>query len=233
MTTIIEKLETEIQKEPDQYLDPIYRTHWRTSNFGRCYRLQYWYRKGVEVTNPIDLKVLRIFRVGNLFHRDLQALLPAEEVEVEFTVEDVHGHADWVGATFVEDFKTVGTFPWKLMEKPGFDVVKEKSAYISQLMAYCYFFKKPLGILTFVHKDSYAMKSFEFRLDDHLEKVIDELTVLRLYWGKQSLPPARPRAYNFKGCSYCPFQGRCDKEEGNTAKDRAILAKPKKASALF
>ena len=232
MSSIIEKLEAEILKEPDQYADPVYREYWRTSNFGRCYRLQYWYRKGVEITNPIELRALKIFRVGNLFHRDLQSLLPKDRVEVAFKEEDVYGHADYVGDDYVEDFKTIGDFQWKLLNKKDADVERDKLQYIYQLMTYCYFLKKPRGILTFIHKDSYTIKSFEFKFADYEKMVRDELLTLRLYWDKQDTPPARPRAYNLKDCAYCNFQGKCDALEGNTAKERESLCRPSR-KALF
>jgi len=229
MSDIEQKLDTEILKEPDQYLDPIYRTHWRTSNFGRCYRMQWWYRKGVEMTNPIDLKVLKIFRVGNLFHADLQGLLNPATVEVEFDGGDVLGHADRVEDDYVEDFKTIGNFQWKLLLKCK-DIEKDKEAYIYQLMAYCYFFKKPRGILTFIHKDTYEMKSFEFLFADWEGRVMVELETLRRYWDSEVLPPAVPRAYGLKDCSYCSFQKECDITEGNTAKDREKNARPQRQS---
>jgi len=231
MSDIEKILEDEIAKEPDQYLDPIYRTHWRTSNFGRCYRLQWWYRKGIPMTNPIDAKVLKIFRVGNLFHHDLQQLLSADTVEVEFTVDDVHGHADRVERDYVEDFKTIGDFPWKLLQKVK-DIEKDKEAYIYQLMAYCYFLKRPKGILTFIHKDSYQMKSYEFLFADWEVRIMAELETLRRYWDADVLPEAKPRAYNFKECNYCPFQYECDVVEGNTAKDREKSARPERHSVF-
>jgi len=230
--SVQELLEQEILKEKDQYKDPIYRTHFRTSNFGRCYRMQYWYRQGEEVSNPIELKTLKTFRIGNLFHRDLQSLLEKEKTEVEFKAEDVFGHADHVGEDFVEDFKTVGTFPWKLMQNPKFNVDVDRESYILQLMAYCKFLGKPRGILTLINKDNYEMKTFEFKLEDWIDRVDHELFNLRGDWKRQELPYAIPRAYNRKDCNYCPFQFKCDKVEGNTAKERYELTKPQKAKVF-
>ena len=233
----IEKLiDREIMKEDDQYKKDIYRTHWRTSNFGRCYRMQFWYRQGIGVSNPIEMRALRIFRVGNMFHRDIQNLLPKDRVEVEFTDDnyEVHGHCDHVGDGYCEDFKTIGDWQWKLMNKKGFDVAKDKEAYIYQLMAYCLFFDMPLGRLTFIHKDSYSIRTFDFRLEDWQSDITTELENLRQYWKKGELPPAEPRAYGKKDCMYCPFQGSCDKFEGNTAKQRYELAtNPKTAKGVF
>ena len=227
----IEKLiEAEIKKEPDQYIDPKYRDYWRTSNFGRCYRMQYWYRQGVGVSNPIDIRALKIFRVGNMFHRDIQKLLAQDAIEIEFKSEEYHvlGHADHVGEDYVEDFKTIGDFQWKLMKNKNFDVIKDKEAYIYQLMAYCYFLNKDTGRLTFIHKDSYSIKTFDFKLSVWEPHVVRELDYLNNYWDLKELPPAIPRAYGCRDCSYCPFQDSCDNMEGNTAKDRFEATKPKK-----
>jgi len=232
MIDINKLIEDEILKEPDQYVDPKYRHCWRTSNFGRCYRMQYWYRQGVGVSNPIDMKALRIFRVGNMFHRDIQALLAQDAVEVEIHFDDVLGHADHVGDDYVEDFKTIGDFQWKLMNNKKFDVVSDKLAYIYQLMAYCYFLNKPVGRLTFIHKDTYSIRPFDFKLEDWKDAVENELATLRGYWDRKKLPPAIPRAYGCRDCSYCPFQDSCDNIEGNTAKDRFEATKPKKAKVF-
>jgi len=233
MIDIVKVIDDEILKKPDQYLDPKYRHCWRTSNFGRCYRYQYWYRKGVGMTNPIEQKALRIFRVGDMFHRDIQQFLPSESVEVEFHVDDVYGHCDHVGDGYCDDFKTVGNWAWQLMNKKGFDVIKDKEAYIYQLMAYCYFLEMPVGRLVFIHKDSYSIKTFEFKMEDWVDAVEDELTTLRAYWDKDGLPPAIPRAYGRKDCNYCAFQDSCDSVEKNTAKDRYELSNPKRKDKVF
>ncbi len=221
-------IEKQILRKPNQYIDPVYREYWRTSNFGRCYRMQYWYRKGEDVTNDIPMKSLKIFRIGDLFHKDIQQYLPQDQVEVEFKQGGVFGHADYVGDDFVEDFKTVGTFPWKLMQNPKFNVEKDKTNYILQLMAYCLFFEKPRGILTFINKDNYETKSYEFQYSDWASRVKDEIMALNVAWSEGTPPPAVPRAYNFKDCSYCPFQDKCDAVEGNTAKDRYEATRPQK-----
>ncbi len=226
--TIQEILEEEILKEEDQYLDPIYRSHWRTSNFGRCYRLQYWYREGGSMSNPVEMKTLKTFRVGNIFHQDLQSLLDPKKVEVEFKSQDVFGHADYVGEDFVEDFKTVGTFPWKLLLKEDFNVERDKESYCYQLMAYCFFLERPKGVLTFINKDNYDMRSFDIPFSSRWKtKVEGELAMLRNYWVAKELPPALPRAYNFKGCQYCPFEDKCNEVEGTTAKKRGDACRPK------
>ena len=219
-TDISKLLDKVISKEPDQYPDERYRSHWRGSNMGRCYRYQYWYRQGVKMTNAPDAKVLRTFRVGNLFHRDLQSLLPEATTEVNVVVDDVALHVDYLADDYVEDFKTVGDFQWRIISGKNYDVVGDKIQYIYQLMTYVRVCDKKYGILTFIRKDTYEMKSFTFMLEDWVELVDFDLTKLRSFWDRQQLPPAVPRAYGYKECKYCSFCDKCDKAESNTADDR-------------
>jgi len=221
-------IEQNILAEEEQLNKEIYRSHWRGSNMGRCYRFQVLYRNGHPPTNTISLEVKKIFRVGDLFHQDIQSLLPANTVEVDVLSDDFCGHADHVGEDYIEDFKTIGDYQWKLLNKKGFNVVNDKLPYIYQVMAYAVMLDKPKGILTFIHKDNYEMKSFEFTTAKWKEKILEELVKLNEFWevfkNVSLLPPAMPRCYNFKECSYCLWQTYCDNREGNTAKDRAGLA---------
>lgn len=226
MKDSIEKLlEKDILKEEDQYKDDIYRTHWRVSNSGRCYRYQYWYRMGIEMSDPVDLKVLKIFRVGDLFHRDLQSLLPENTVEVNLITEDVTGHCDRLGNNFVEDFKTVNSLHWNFITKKDYDVEKDNNQYCYQLMKYCHFFNKPEGRLTFINKNTYEMRTFVIEYKDWKKRIEEELVQLREYWKTQELPPAIPRCYGFKECNYCSFRKECNRIEGTDEKERAKLAR--------
>ena len=49
---------------------------WSPSSFGRCFRYQFWNRKNEPQTNPPDLRALKIFKVGNIFHDFIQSMLP-------------------------------------------------------------------------------------------------------------------------------------------------------------
>jgi len=210
-------LETEILKDPDQYAFPIYRTHWRSSNFGRCYRYQYWYRKGVEQSNPPDMTTLRLFRVGDIFHADLQkiALLEKDEIisiEQEFKTEDVFGHADVVSPDTIFDIKTTGMWQWKRITKAGYDLEVDNEVYILQIASYAMFLDRPKAQIIFVQKDTYAMHKVDIDVAKWKPMVKEELGILRGYWQNRQLPPALPRAYNKKECNYCSFKDTCVKE---------------------
>ena len=182
---------------------------WSPSSFGRCYRYQIWNRMGVEQTNPPGDNALRKFRIGNMFHRDLQGLIPPEQVEVEFTHEDIHGFADWVSDSFVCDFKTVGQFEWRIISKEGYNPEKDKIPNMLQLMTYCMVFNKPQGILCCIEKDSYQMREFVVKYDEWKDKLQEELEVIRSYWKDETVPAPEPRAYGGKECQYCSFQSKC------------------------
>ena len=186
------------------------------SSLGQCYRRQLWNRNDVTPTNPPDARALKLFRVGNMFHKDLQSILPADMCEVEFTKEDVHGFADFVGVDCVVDFKTVGNYQWRLFKKKGFRIEEEKIDYILQLMTYCYFFDKPVGVLLFICKDTYEMLKFPYYLEDWRDRVDEELDILRGFWFNKRTPPAQPRLYKGKECVYCNFFDLCRETEVKT-----------------
>lgn len=226
-------IEREINKEQEERKTKERSGLWNPSSFGRCFRQQYWNRENKEVTNPPDMKALKTFLVGTMFHNHVQSYLPQESVEVEFTQADVHGFADYVGEDFVADFKTVGAWQWKKINGKDYSIEKDNFSYLLQLMSYCYFLGKEKGVLVFICKDTFETKVFEFYLRHWENKVVNELETLRKYWNAKELPEALPRAYGLNDCRYCGFCNACDKIEGNTEKERKknaeAIGKPQKA----
>jgi NTP pyrophosphatase (non-canonical NTP hydrolase) len=185
------------------------------SSFGQCYRRQIWNRMDEPKTNEPDARALRIFKIGKMVHEYLQSLIPnTDEVcEKHYEGEDFHGFADHVGEDFVEDFKTVNGFKFKKICNEKTDIASECSDYILQLMAYCLWFDKPVGRLTFINKDDWQIRVFDFKLADYKEKVEDEMDTLMLFWKNRErrLPSALPRLYRGSECRYCNFSvgGKC------------------------
>src|SRR3990172_13175395 len=56
---------------------------YKPSNFGRCYRMQYWARKNEPQSNPPDERTLRVFKCGNHFEEwvKLQILNTGEWID--------------------------------------------------------------------------------------------------------------------------------------------------------
>jgi len=135
--------------------------------------------------------------------------------EKQYSDDNFTGFADHVGPDYVEDFKTVGGYKFKIISGKDADITVNSRDYILQLMAYCLWFNKPIGKLTFVNKDDWNIRTFEFKLDDYREKLKEEIDTLMEYWNKQELPPAKPRLYKDNGeCRYCNFsiKNKCKKQ---------------------
>ena len=183
------------------------------SFLGRCYRAQIWKRRGEKPTNPPDVRTLRVFKVGKLFHEFVQSYLPPHQVEVKVETEDIIGFADIVTNEEVMDIKTVHSRAFWHMAKSNYDITKEKFTNILQVMTYAYLLKKPKGRLIFISKDDLCVEEYGFHIDVWGEKVEKELKTLRSWWDSGGLPPAEPRAYGGKECSYCNFRDLCEKTE--------------------
>jgi len=217
LTGLINK---EIAEEDDQYLDSIYREKWRPSNFGRCFRYQHWYRKGIDRTNPPAQKTLHLFRVGNIFHEDLQKLAVkhyrGESLGIETSIrhENVIGHADIVLEDEVIDLKTCGNWQWRKINGKNYDVAVDNESYVIQVCSYGLFLGKPKARLAFICKDTYEIKEFFFDVSDWAAKVNEELDINNGFWEQERLPPALPRAYGGKECNYCMFRNTCNEVEG-------------------
>ena len=181
---------------------------WNASSLGKCYRSQYWNRKGEPKSNPISIDALRRFKIGNLIHQYFEDILK-EDHFIEVKVEDDNsiGYADIVGIDEVVDIKSVRSFQYKLMKdkKKPYDFKKEKKDNILQVTYYAKGLGKAKGRLIFVDKDSLDAIEFEFDVAGFERDLQEELEVLNGYWAKEKLPPPMPRLYNGKECAYCGF----------------------------
>ncbi len=189
------------------------------SQLGKCYRAQFWYRKGEEPSNPIDARTLRVFKVGDLFHEFVESFLPEHQREVEFENEDIKLRADIVLDDEVIDIKSQHSRAFWYMQKSGYDIAKQKETNILQVMAGAYFLNKPKGKLIFISKDDLCIAEYQFFMTNWKDKVETELHNLRSIWTLGVLPDAKPRAYmNDKGesgeCGYCGYLDKCKNEGG-------------------
>ena len=183
------------------------------STLGRCYRYQYWYRKGEEPSNPPDARALRVFKVGDLFHTFIQQFFETEDVERIVEVDDIKGYADIVTKDEVVDIKSQHSRAFWYMKKDNYDVAKEKEPQILQVMTYVYLLKKKYGRLVFVSKDDLCVEEYVFDIENWRERVEKELALNRAYWAKEELPEAEPRAYGGQECKYCSYRDRCKNEQ--------------------
>jgi len=186
---------------------------WSPSSFGRCYRYQFWNRKNEPQTNPPDIRSLRIFSCGHLFHDFVQGFLPEKQTEVEVNYEDIHGFADVVTADCVYDIKSIHSKGFFYLEKEDIKVGKRNNWL--QVATYAIALNKPKICLCFVSKDDLLINEYVDHTEKWIEEVKKELLPLREAWQGNSLPPALPRSYGSKKfgdreCDkYCAYKNKC------------------------
>jgi CRISPR/Cas system-associated exonuclease Cas4 (RecB family) len=186
---------------------------WTPGKFGRCFRFQFWSRKKEPESNFPELKMLRRWKVGNLYHEYAQSFFPKECREKEIKVEDIIGYADIVLEEQVIDIKSVDDYQFKYLVVPNYDVEKQKEPNCFQVSTYAWLLKKPRASLYFISTMSSASIEFDVKMEHFIPKIEEELKTLRDYWSKDELPPAKPRAYAGKECQYCDYSTTCQKQE--------------------
>jgi CRISPR/Cas system-associated exonuclease Cas4 (RecB family) len=177
--------------------------------------MQYWNRKNEPQSNPVDVEALRRFKVGNIIHEYMQSFFPQAQKEVKVEAgDDVIGFADIVLTDEVVDIKSCRSYEFKLLVKPDYDIEVGKTTNCLQVMSYALMLNKPQGRLIFIEKDALDSTEFVLQTRDWVEKIADELTILRGQWKKDELPAPNPRAYGGKECNYCNFRDKCFTMQG-------------------
>ena len=209
-----------IQKELDDYLLKEQSERgagsgkWTPSSFGRCYRFQYWKRACETPTNPPEVRSLRVFKVGNLFHKFVQDIVGGEK-EVKVELNDLIGYADIVTEDEVIDIKSQHSRAFWYMRQADYNIKEEKFQNILQLTTYAILLKKPKARLVFVSKDDLCIYEYEINPEEFRMAVVQEVAKLRVFWDFNTLPPAEPRAYGNKECYlYCLYRDKCFMLEG-------------------
>lgn len=198
--------------ELEQYSrkDRIRSGRFSCSNFGRCYRMQFWDRKNEKQTNPPSTESLRRFKIGNLIHQYMQQFFPNGQKEVKMLIEDdVIGFADIVLDNEVVDIKSCRTYEFKTFFKKDYDIRIGKNTNCMQVCAYALFLGKPFARLIFIEKDALDSKEFILETKDFKKDIEEELEILRGYWKNDKLPAPLPRAYGGKEGKYCSYQLKC------------------------
>jgi hypothetical protein len=184
------------------------------SKMGRCLRYQIWSRMNEPETNLPNIDALKRFAVGNVIHTYVQNLFDPKCVEVLIETEDIKGYIDICLVDEVQDIKSVSDWAFKYIKTKDFDVNKEKPDNCMQTALYADVKNKPKASLFFINTKSLGSVQCEVDLDKWIPIVRKELETLRGYWSKKELPPALPRCYNGKECSYCSFLQKCNQLEG-------------------
>lgn len=213
-----------IQQQIDDYIkskrgDHVGSGRFKPSNLGRCYRLQYWARKGEPTTNDPDDRLLRVFECGKIFHDWVQNIIKeGVEIEKRIETEDFVGYADMVNTDEVIELKTVHSYQFHHLKDET--ISETKLPNILQMMFYAKEFNKPRGRLVLISKDDLCIAEYVFEYEKFEMALRKEIAELKNWWDRQELPPPIPRAYTKKNkvgvietkdCSYCSFsiEGRC------------------------
>lgn len=188
---------------------------WKPSNLGRCYRLQYWARKGEEVTNPPEISAVKRMNLGTLIHDYIQEKYPKEMVEIKVQSSDVLGYADLVDEDTVADIKSVTDWSYKFVKDKTIEQIREaKFTNWLQVATYGIILGKFYIKLFFVNtKDIHQTAEYEDTVSHWVPIVEKEFKVLRDFWAKDKLPPAEPRAFGGKDCQYCAYADKCKEVE--------------------
>jgi len=204
------------------------------SSLGKCYRCQIINRTEIKITNPPDIRTLRIFKAGQLFHDFVQNFLPEHQTEVPCETKDFKGRADIVTEDTVYDIKSVHSYWFHHANKKDYNIKTAMYPAWLQVCFYAWVLKKKKICIVKISKDDLCIGEyvdFTERWRGELEK---EINILKMAWGDyitlNALPTASPRAYIDKNgvskeCNYCNYLNWCRETEHN-ANRRHFTDKP-------
>ena len=214
--------------------------YYHASSAGSCRRKTFFQSVAcVEPTNPIDKGNLRKLLLGTVFHSEMEdcfryystnstnstngtnSFKVYQEKEIIIKEFNVRGYYDLVlvlesGQVFLYDFKTMGSYPWKL--KFGMKAKKPTSfRYEMQLGTYGYGVKEEFGridgmFLVYYNKDDSRMKQIPIELSyvgvayRHWREVYE-------HHKREGLPQFEFGVSPVESweCNYCSFKDICDK----------------------
>ena len=189
------------------------------SSLGKCYRAQFWNRKGEVPSNPIDERIQRVFKAGNLFHNFVQDIIIANNPEAQKEVlvenEDFKGYADLVVNGEVIDLKSQHSKAfWYRKDLAWKELEPKLYCNILQVVFYAVELGKEGARLVFISKDDLCIQEYPLNVNNYKMKLGVEIATLKDFWRYDSLPPAEPRAYPDKEgkpaeCGYCQFLNKC------------------------
>jgi len=213
ITQIEEMLNSFLAEKQAKYSNPDGEGKFRPSSFGSCFRAQLWKREGRK-QDEIDLRSLRVFEAGHIFHEFIQTKIKGEcEVTISDPAGDITGHADIVTDDCVLDIKTQHSKSFWYMEKKDCDIAKEKRANWLQVAWYAMTLGRAFVSLVFVSKDDLCIAQYMDSTEHWHDAVNEEVETLRELWEKDHNDPAiaAPRSFP-KECEYCAFSLQCDKK---------------------
>ena len=236
----------DISKRRDRKLDktrPTDISYYRPSSAGMCSRKIYYETVlRADITNDIDKRVRRLFRLGDLLHQDIQAAFKKIEksdsyyniyniyinkilIEKEIVLKKirVRGFLDLLvevreGGIFLYDIKSIGAFQYK----KNFARMKEQRQpsihQELQLATYGLWVEKEYGRLDGMYILYYNKDNSLLR---YKEVSLDRLLTALGFWERindehsnSSLPTLQDDVSPVASweCSYCNFKNRCEQD---------------------
>jgi len=167
------------------------------SEIGYCLRKVYMsYLKPQQ----FDDNVLRIFKIGDIYHDYAATLLEGkseEPFELIFDGFSIGGRVDFLRESDVIEFKTTKSLKY---------VTEPQKAHVFQLMTYLKFFNMSHGFLVYIEKSTLKAKTFKILFDKEVyDEAIGRVKMLHgsLESGIEPLPEVS------WACRYCPYKKDC------------------------
>ena len=180
---------------------------------GRCHRMRFFKRAGVEPSEKPSVSSIKAMYVGDIYHKIVKDILHDSGVlykEEEKVIDDHRkGFIDAIVETneglVIYEFKSVNVFKF---QKNTLDLGHAMQAYTYYLM----YDKEPIVDVKvlYISKDNLDMQEFnvkEIKDIDYITK--KDWETLINYWEKHELPPPVP-VENWE-CEYCVFKEVCKK----------------------
>ena len=184
----------------------------KPSSLGMCYRKQIFSKRDEPITNPFDIRHLRVFAVGNYFHDKIQSLIPDYKSEVTAESDMFYGRADVVTSDTVYDIKTVHSNSFWYAQKKEYDIKKEKRHNWLQLTCYASILNKDKICLVQISKDDLTIAENWDYTKNWLPELNKEIDQLKIYDVSEDLPPACP-VFKTECEKYCSWFNRCKEVE--------------------
>ena len=193
-----------------------------------CNRKRYYQRTNTKQTNPPAARTIRVFAVGDMFHKWIQDIIriKAKSFEVEYYVKDektfggaVSGYVDCIarlnGCNTLYEFKSVNSMAFKFMAQKKYGA---SPSHLLQAMTYRMILeankekKIDQARIVYFDKDSLRIKELEVPNSPEIREAVrkDWKEAIGFY-NAGVLPPAEPKEK--WECRYCPFKDLCDKTE--------------------
>ena len=237
----------EINKATRAALDKIKPTepYYRPSSAGMCSRKIYYETiLRIEPTEVVDKRVQRLFRLGDLIHRDIQdAFKKIEKSDSYFSIYNIYinniyiekeiilktirvrGFCDLIvvlgdGRVYLYDIKSIGSFQYKKNFARNKELREPSIHQELQLATYGLAVEKEFGrldgiLILYYNKDT-SMLRYKEVSSDRLLTALGFWERINAEHSRNSLPTLQEGISPVAKweCSYCAFKSRCEEDRG-------------------